>query len=193
MELQKVKMELPKIIEDDEIAMYRMQHLRQECEDSNHTWEDSVEELAAVAGCSPEMLVTYTKQAWITPVNAYKGLALIMGWEEYCTGRHKSFQTDEMCVNDIHESDNPDMDGKIGENETVEPTTKNVRHRRHDDVKTYVRFEKGRRDALETIAMLEGTTMSDIINKLVSDYIASYTLKIEAVTSLRKKLGSNAV
>ena len=111
-----------------------------------------------------------------------------MGWEEYCSGRHKSFQTSEICANDIQKSANSNVDSKASDTEAVEPTTENVRHKRHDDVKTYVRFVKERRDALETIAMLEGTTMSDIINTLVSEYLASYNLTIEAVTSLRKRL-----
>ena len=160
-------------ISDDIVAMTNIRTLRQEREKRGLTQL----ELSEKIGLSSQGVLSAIELGKRCKVSDYNKLAEYFEWEKYVPCRKL-----------------PELSGMNQELMlpfTVEARKAPIRRRRRkkqDDNSPYVRIPEELRKALSLLANLQETTVSEIINKLLVDYIAPYRTVIDSVNELKKQL-----
>ena len=72
--------------------------------------------------------------------------------------------------------------------EPKKSTQRRRQRRRYDATKPYVRIPDDLRKDLSLLANLQETTTTDIVNKLITDYVAQYRTLIASVKELRDQM-----
>ena len=161
-------------ISDDIVAMANIRRLRQEREKRGLTQL----ELSEKVGISSQAIISSIELGVRCKVSDYNKLAEYFNWDKYVPCQK------ELGLNGMNEElilpfANEAKRGTI---------VRRRRQRKYDATKPYVRISECLRKDLSVLATLQERTVSDIIDELLTDYIASYKSLIDSVNALKKQL-----
>ena len=156
-------------INDDAVAMANIRTLKSKRISLGLSQQEMADAIGIKYGAD---IGHYERGSRDCPVDVYNKLCEKFGWDKYVSGR---IQTEVQTDSAIRELT---LGFDVSEEE-------NSQHKRHDDIKTYVRLPEALRNDLYTIATIQHTTMSDLIIKLITEYTTPQREVIDAVTALR--------
>lgn len=173
------------IINDDSLAMLNICTLKAERKKRRLTQL----RLARITGISsaPKISRMEIDHNYHCSVEDYNKLAAFFHWEQYVSGRTLLAKNVENKLDtNIPIEDNRELTLPFDDEEEKKEHSERKQHKRHDDIKTYVRLPEALRNDLYTIASIQNITMSDLIIKLITDYTAPHRAVIDAVTAFRE-------
>ncbi len=159
-------------IADDVVAMSNIKTLRQEREKRGLTQL----ELSEKIGISSQPVISAIELMERCNVSDYNKLADFFGWERYVPCRKTSSSN----------SANEELMLPFT-NETKKTFKRRRKQRQYSNSETYSGIKKELHSELSLLASLQETTVTDIINKLVTAYLAKHRGLIESVKALREQ------
>ena len=160
-------------ISDDIVAMTNIRTLKQEREKRGLTQL----ELSKKAGISSQAVISAIELGVRCKVSDYNKLADLIGWEKYVPCREL---TGSKCME-------RELMLSFG-NEGKEAPRRRRQRKNNDAANSDIRIPKEMQKELSLLSNLQEMTVSDIINKVLRDYIAQNRPVIDSLKALRRQL-----